>query len=284
MPMLSTLRKLSTPSVAPPACPPRSMLALAMVCMQFGRWSMKWHPETGANMPLVSSNSAKKRDFQADPSRTSDVASILRGPGTHNRKFGKSVEVQCGPLVGPYPIEAFGTLLSETSTIGVAGKRPTLASSLAATFDGADRFAEPIADTCAQIGALRESGGRLSEPLWYACLGVVGYCRDGAQFGHEWSSGYDGYTYEETQARLERVKTLSGATTCVHFHSLNPKTCEACALWGGKINSPISLGGKQLMGEPDVQSVTGSANPAGGRAASSAQSGDAELDAEIRRL
>ena len=38
------------------------------------------------------------------------------------------------------------------------------------------------------------------------------------------------------------------------------------------------------MGEPDVQSVTGSANPAGGRAASSAQSGDAELDAEIRRL
>jgi hypothetical protein len=52
------------------------------------------------------------------------------------------------------------------------------------------------------------------------------------------------YTREETQNYIERAKKTTGATTCAHFHSLNPKTCEACPHWQ-KIKSPISLGRTQ---------------------------------------
>lgn len=189
------------------------------------------------------------RGLHAGPERTADIASILRPPGTHHRKAAPKL-VECGELTGPYEIARFGVLLDstprgenqKTANDRHAGQWPALAAALAATFDRADRFAEPIADSCAHIGVLRDSRGRLSEPLWYACLGVLAYCRDGEQFGHLWSSGYDGYTYGETRERLDRARRLTGATTCEHFHSLEPKTCEACQHWE-KIKSPISLGG-----------------------------------------
>jgi Primase C terminal 2 (PriCT-2) len=47
----------------------------------------------------------EKHDLKVDPSRTQDSASILRPPGTHNRKNGGCVPVECGQLVGPYRIE-----------------------------------------------------------------------------------------------------------------------------------------------------------------------------------
>ena len=180
----------------------------------------------------------QREGLAADPSRTADIASILRAPGTHNRKNGLNKEVLCGPLVGPYPIEAFAELLKYGSELAPPRTTPRLALALANTATDEPRFSEPIASACGQLGGLRSSHGCLPEPLWYAGLGVLAWCDDGAQFAHEWSSGYDGYTAEETTERLERARTLSGATTCEHFHSLNPKTCEACPHWQ-KIKSPI---------------------------------------------
>ena len=130
---------------------------------------------------------------------------------------------------------------------------------------------------------IRDERGCISEPLWYAGLGVLAYCDDGEECAHEWSSGYDGYTFEETDRKLQQIGRLSGAITCAHFHSLDPKTCEACPHCG-TINSPISLGKKQLAGEPWVKPGAAPTNPSGVRAETSPQSGDAELDAEIRRL
>jgi hypothetical protein len=98
-----------------------------------------------------------------------------------------------------------------------------------------------IVRQCGQLQALRDKRGNIAEPLWYAVLGVLVFCEDGVDLGHKWSKGYPGYTYEETQARLDRARRLKGATTCKHFYSLNPQVCEACAHWQ-KINSPIALG------------------------------------------
>jgi hypothetical protein len=191
--------------------------------------------------------------LDAGPERTSDIASILRTPGTHNRKNGLIVPVQCGPLVGPYPIEAFGRLLDERTDDGRASRResrrdaPRLAGALGNVFDDEPRSAALVADQCGQLGAMRKHRGRLPEPLWYAALGVCTFCTDGSERGHEWSSGFAGYTHEETEERLARARRLSGATTCEKFHSLDPKTCEACPHWG-KIKSPISLGRPHSQG------------------------------------
>src|SRR5689334_3909636 len=88
--------------------------------------------------------------------------------------------------------------------------------------------------------ALRDKQGCLPEPRWYAALGVLAFCEDGDELAHEWSSGFEKYTERETQERLERTRTLSGATTCERFHLLDAPTCEACPHWR-KINSPIVL-------------------------------------------
>lgn len=177
----------------------------------------------------------------ADSTRTSDITSVLRTPGTHNRKTGIAVEVVCGPLVGPYPIEAFGRLANVRRPQARRDNRVGIASGFTSTFDTLPRSADSIAASCGQIAALRDNRGNLPEPLWFAGIGVLVWCEDGEQRIHEWSSGYEGYTHEETQGRIERKKQLTGATTCAQFHSLNPKVCEACPHYG-QIKSPISLG------------------------------------------
>jgi hypothetical protein len=66
------------------------------------------------------------------------------------------------------------------------------------------------------------------------------FCEDGEKFAHEWSSGDERYTEEETRERLDRARQY-GPTTCAKFHELNPTVCVRCAWWG-KIKSPIVLG------------------------------------------
>jgi hypothetical protein len=203
-----------------------------------------------------------KHGLQADPARTADITSVLRTPGTHHRKLGTRL-VECGPLVGPYDLTQFAILLSiEPETNKTTPKRstildelgpippylknrrsepvcPKLDKSFATIFQPS--FSIQITENCEQVRALWDRQGNLTEPLWYACLGVLAFAKDGEQFAHEWSSGDARYTAVETQERLDRARQLSGATTCRRFHELNSEICERCSWWG-KITSPIVLG------------------------------------------
>src|SRR5262249_50269134 len=59
---------------------------------------------------------------------------------------------------------------------------------------------------------------------------------------HKLSEGDTRYTWEETEERLDRLRGLTGATTCQHFHDkIDPTTCKKCSYWG-EINSPYKLG------------------------------------------
>jgi len=55
-----------------------------------------------------------KHGLHADPTRTADITSVLRAPGTHHRKGGIRL-VQCGAFEGPYALEQFAVLLSVAS-------------------------------------------------------------------------------------------------------------------------------------------------------------------------
>jgi Virulence-associated protein E len=183
----------------------------------------------------------------ADPARTADISSVLRTPGTSNRKHGVARKVECDPKfleIRPYAVEEFSVFLKHE----VAGQRTSSRkrriaerpASIVAKHPHA--LGQAIVKQCGQLQGFRDKRGNVSEPLWYAALGVLAFCEDGNDLGHEWSNGYPGYTYEETQTRLDRARTLMGATTCEHFHSLNPQVCEACPHWQKKIRSPITLG------------------------------------------
>jgi hypothetical protein len=201
---------------------------------------------------------ASQHNLAQDPARTADISSVLRTPGTHNRKIGVK-QVRCGPLVGPYDITLFAKLL-EQPTISASKSRPPLgglglgplpahlqARRSKRTAEGAEVetydlvLSDQVAEGCAQVRALRDQHGVMPEPLWYKALGVLAFCQDGDAKGHEWSQGHEHYSREQTQEKLDRARELTGATRCESFHGLAPAACEACPLWG-RITSPIQAG------------------------------------------
>jgi hypothetical protein len=209
-------------------------------------------------------NLCRQYELHVDAARTADISSVLRTPGTNNRKRGKAQLVECAPEfleIQPYAIEQFDVFAANADTPQVpmrAAKGPfELVGGPARLLNRPSRsitedalaglevhrpaFGDKIVEYCGQLRKLRDERGNLPEPLWYASLGVLAFCEDGDARAHEWSRGYAGYTEQETQERLLRARTLSGATTCERFHSLSPKICERCTHWE-KINSPIKLG------------------------------------------
>jgi hypothetical protein len=197
----------------------------------------------------------RRLNLRADAGKTADVSAVLRTPGTHNRKNGER-QVRIFRIVRPYQLERFAALLavpqrSDRSLSAILEDNPPpwirrrpdqtfKERALVGLSDNSPSSAAIVAQRCAQIRQLREEQGRLVEPLWYASLGVLTFCVDGEGKAHEWSGGYDGYTYNETQERLDRAKQF-GPTTCQKFRDLNPSLCKRCP-WSGRIKSPIVLG------------------------------------------
>jgi len=111
-----------------------------------------------------------------------------------------------------------------------------------------------IAENCEQVRQMRDLGGRISEPRWYASLGVLAHTENGDEVAHEWSAGDPRYTYDETEGRLARLRRDEiGPTTCGRFADLYPDGCANCK-YKGKIKSPIQLGHVQSIAPDDSQS------------------------------
>jgi putative DNA primase/helicase len=102
---------------------------------------------------------------------------------------------------------------------------------------------ESIVQGCAWLGHCRDDAAMLSEPEWYAMLGIVGRCVDGEQLAQEWSASYSGYTPEETTQKLEHALTAAGPRTCKDIRQVlgGEEYCRTCQHWG-KVKSPIVLG------------------------------------------
>jgi hypothetical protein len=226
-------------------------------------------PETWRLYASGLKNLCARHGLHADPSRTAAISSVLRTPGTHNRKHRSERLVEIAPAfleIKPHSLDHFAMLVEHADAPSVG---EFLSWSLPARLTNrarpARRFAEQlwhglmahkpasgllIAERCEQVRALRDTKGCLPEPLWYAVLGVLAFCEDGDKLGQEWSSGHDNYTERETQERLDRARSLTGATTCRHFHGLKPDVCERCLHWGtDKFSSPIALGTQQEISQ-----------------------------------
>jgi hypothetical protein len=211
-----------------------------------------------------------EHNFKADPNRTTDISSVLRTPGTHNHKRAPAQLVECDPAFlddagpcSPQPLERFaifaehaprvqekkhsrtGLLLLPGSTAHLLGGDDARAGLTQDLLSGIEDYPEvsgaEIANHCAWLRQMRDKRGVVSEPLWHAGLGLLAFCEDGDELAHAWSSGDPRYSEAETSERLERLRSLTGPTTCSRFHSLDPAICEACPSWG-KIKSPAALG------------------------------------------
>ena len=194
-------------------------------------------------------NLCTKHGLKADPSRTADIASLLRTPGTHNRKDGGNKDVECPPEcldIEPYTIDAFAVFLEHSPEERGKARRGLAKQGRIGLGGHSQADGLAVAEQCEQVRELRDKKGCIPEPLWYAVLGVLANCENGEKLAHEWSRGYDGYTEEETQKKIDQWRAkATGPTTCKHFHEKEPGICECCPHWG-KINSPIALGVQQF--------------------------------------
>lgn len=188
--------------------------------------------------------------LEADPSRTSDISSVLRPVGTHHRKatpklvralnvpqvvehseFHDALVEYCGieaeleDDLGPNP-----GYFTDSTNSDLTGR---LAQQLPA-------WSNLIADNCAVVGEMRTTRGVMDQPTWYGVIGVLAHAEDGAAHAHEWSKGDPRYTEGETDGKLKQASGF-GPTTCAKLGELRPAACATCFQLG-KITSPIVLG------------------------------------------
>lgn len=103
--------------------------------------------------------------------------------------------------------------------------------------------ADKVADQCEQIARFRDPSrnpdGKLPEPAWRECIGVVAYCEGGKDKCHEWSKLDERYCQFETEEKVVYRLNGGGPTLCETFKQINPEGCEGCTQ---TCKSPITLG------------------------------------------
>lgn len=205
--------------------------------------------------------------LHSDPQRDTDVASILRVPGTHNHKNGGCRPVVVREAAEPSSVRTFFAWLTEKAKVAKATE-PKVKPRAKFSVDGlGDLPAHLVADDavagelisraampkssavevvkhCQQIRFLSTTGAtKAIEPAWRGMLGLAKHCTEGEAIAHAWSEAHPGYTAGETQDKLDRW--TAGPPTCAYFVKENPSQCDGCAHYG-KITSPIQLGVVQV--------------------------------------
>lgn len=200
---------------------------------------------------------ALQNEFHIDPTVTADSARILRPTQTINPKNGVMVDV----LIDA-PVVSVQLLQNLLSTVGATVETPPAAapmtppagfgkyreSRVVGSLDVQNEFPpkDPVVlvEKCAQIKWGTENQASVSEPFWYAMMGVAAFCIDPDATAKAWSNQYPGYSEAETLKKVNQWKgSASGPATCKKFHDERPKGCTDCPL-RGKIKSPAVIGAR----------------------------------------
>lgn len=175
---------------------------------------------------------------------TSDLARVLRLPGTLNHKDNPPQPVQLlyaddSRRYDPGDFEPY-----------LVDDDPPPSADEWQSEDGEIYLAnpEPIIEGCAWLRHCRDDAAQLEEPEWYAMLSILGRCVNGENIAHEWSEPYAGYSPEETFTKLQHAIEAAKPRTCKDIRAkFNDIYCQSCHQWG-KIGSPIALGDPPRVG------------------------------------
>lgn len=187
-------------------------------------------------------------DLRADPSGRSPPPSMSRAPGT---------------------------ILADTS--------PARGTSAYAGIEAGEQTRDwaLIQSRCAFARHSVEQAATLSEPEWYAALGLVARCVGGDAIAHDISRPYPSYSESETAEKLRRAKQV-GPPTCAHVRSISA-ACEGCPL---AVTSAVLLGRveRQVSEEADPQEALREAREVYARARADEDTQRVALDRAKRAL
>lgn len=217
---------------------------------------------------------AAKLGFKADPACTSDPARVLRTVGTFNRK--DPANPRPVELVADAPNIAYDEfherVMAALQQHGVTPPKPArpydATKRLNETFGIEQDFppfsAEKVADRCRQLAQMRDTRGCISEPHWFAAIQLMCHAVEGDEQVHSWSKGYAGYSRDETDRKIQQIRSQAiGPTLCSTFEGRSPGGCAGCP-FKDKISTPAQLGRVELENlPPPTRAVSPPASVAG---------------------
>ncbi|MEM0462032.1 MAG: DUF927 domain-containing protein [Candidatus Caldarchaeum sp.] len=190
--------------------------------------------------------------LKADSHLITNSAQVLRPPKTHNRKTEKPLQVKVVASSAPVDFDAFCKLLDRfrprsTSTSVALSKALVIADNFPPAV-----FTE-VQSKCQQVQRAVEAPEEVREPLWYALMGLAGYCDKPAEAAHRWSEGHPGFNLKNSIDKMEQWKQkVSAPPTCAHFAKTNPEGCKGCP-FNGHITTPAQLGAVYPEAESDTK-------------------------------
>lgn len=104
---------------------------------------------------------------------------------------------------------------------------------------------EAVESGCDFLKWTKSEPQKVSEPLWYAMLSIIGRFQNGRHKAHEYSKGSSQYSSYETDEKLDQAINASGPRTCDNINKLWGK-CSTCPNYK-KVTSPILLKGPNFI-------------------------------------
>lgn len=186
--------------------------------------------------------------FDVDPKVTADLARVLRPVGTINPRGGKEVRVLIDSQGTDLP--TLQKLLCKDSSMGetkpVTQRHSGLLAALAVPNDFPPALSDVVVRKCQQVRWAVENQDKVSEPMWYAMMGIAAHCVHPEETAKAWSNKYSNYSETETLKKVRQWKAnTTGPTTCKQMELERPKGCSKCPMQG-KIGSPTRLGIQQV--------------------------------------
>ena len=193
---------------------------------------------------------AQHHGLLADPMRTTDTSSVLRVPGTFNRKDPNNprpVQILLGNTQASNN-DTIGQLIEDALIRAGVTVTPTPRRTMVDDLLGSNTQIQSgppvgfpaLVAACKQVRSIVAVKGNVSEPFWYASIGLVRYCEDGERAAHYISSGHPDYDKDATDQKLFQLESKQvGPTTCEKLESVNPGGCDGCPR-KGVVKSPLS--------------------------------------------
>lgn len=180
---------------------------------------------------------AAARGWRLD--NTSDLARVLRVPGTFNHKSGTPLPVK---LLGFEPTRRYSykELVAAIDELAAKVPRPEpKPAGQEVTPAGDMPDASLILERCRFLRHCRDDAATLSEPEWYAMLTIMARTDGGRELCHELSRPYPRYSERETDAKIDHALKDTGPITCQRIRQDFGAWCQECR---ERVTSPIVLG------------------------------------------
>lgn len=230
----------------------------------------EWLPTANAlkqSIPLWYNPHTDREEPIFDPAVPADSSRILRPIGTINPKGGKEVKLlkDAAPVSHDDVRSCVSKQSGATKKLQAAAKDPvsSLASKAIIQSEFPPANSQLVESKCQQVAWAVNNQARVSEPLWYALMGVAAHCEDPEETAKRWSREHPNYSEAETLKKMAQWKVATdGPATCAKFCGERASGCEGCRFLN-KIATPVMLGvsyKEVTTPQPTAASATTSAN------------------------